>query len=67
MDKTRLVFAKSCWEMLLMAIGQLLGTAERAWENRWKMPKGYWIPSEISVKGVEKLLLENAQITPISQ
>jgi hypothetical protein len=37
------VFAYSFREMLLKAIGQLLGTAERVQESCWEMPKGCWI------------------------
>jgi hypothetical protein len=52
--------------MLLNVIGQPLGTAKRVLENRWEMPKGYWIASGQFLEGIGKLL-GNAQIPAISQ
>jgi hypothetical protein len=41
MDRNCRDFAKSRWEMILKAIVQPLGTAERVWKSHWEMPKGY--------------------------
>ncbi len=32
------VSADSHWEMLIKAVGQPLGIAERVWENHWECP-----------------------------
>jgi hypothetical protein len=56
-----LVLVNSCWEMLLKAFEQLLGTAKMVQESRWEMPNGYWIASWQFLEGIGKPL-GNAQI-----
>jgi hypothetical protein len=65
-DGNGLVFANSRWEMLLKAVGQPLGSANRIQESCWEMPRGYWKISEQFLKGIGKLL-GNAPIPAVSQ
>jgi hypothetical protein len=60
------VLANSCWEMVLKAIGQPLGTVNSEQESRWEMPKGYWIASGQFLEGTGTPL-GNAQISIFSQ
>jgi hypothetical protein len=46
------VLASSCWEILLKAVGQPLGTAKRVLESCWEMPKGYWKASGQFLQGI---------------
>jgi hypothetical protein len=58
--------ADSCWEMLLKAVGQPLGTTKRVLESHWEIPKGYWATSGKFLKGIGKPL-GNAQTPATSQ
>jgi hypothetical protein len=42
--------------MLLNAVKQPLGTAKKAQESHWEMPKAYWKASEQFLKGIGKPL-----------
>jgi hypothetical protein len=66
MDRNCSVLANSHWEMLLKVIGHVLVTAERVMENRWEMPKGYWMASGQFLEVLGKPL-GNAQIPTLSQ
>jgi hypothetical protein len=47
------------------AIVKPLGAIKKVWESRWKIPRGYWIASEQSLKAAGKPL-GRAQITQIA-
>jgi hypothetical protein len=57
------VLANSRLEMLLKAIVQPLGIANRVQESCWEMSKVYWIGSGQFLEGIGKPL-GNAQISP---
>jgi hypothetical protein len=60
------VLADSCWKMLLMVVGQLLGTATKVLESQCEMPKAYWKASGQYLKGIGKPL-GNAQMPNVRQ